>query len=103
MEQIAPDPEPQLEAQKKNESLEELQRLVENTLGMGHTHTHHYSGDRQWNDEKCPICRVNAQKAVFETKEQTIKKEKLNDKAIMTLALEIDKELIKKARVTFFI
>lgn len=83
---------------KETGSLEELRKLVENTLGAGLTHAHPYTGDRQWNDAKCPICRVKAQKAVFETKEQIFKKEKLNDKAIMTLALEIDKELLKKAK-----
>lgn len=88
---------------KESESLEELRKLVENTLGMGLTHTHAYTGDRQWNDQKCPICRTKAQKVVFETKEQISNKEKLNDKAIMTLALEIDKELLRKAKVLYSI
>ncbi len=82
----------------KEKSLEELRKLVENTLGMGLNHTHSYTGDRQWNDAKCPICRAKAQKAVFETKEQISNREKFNDRAIMTLALEIDKEHLKKAK-----
>ena len=81
-----------------------LEALVEETFARKETlavsmHTHSYSGDRLWSDQKCPICRIKALPAVFESKEQQFKKDKANDKMLLTVSLEIDRELIRKARV----
>jgi hypothetical protein len=77
-----------------------LEELVDETfMREPKTHTHAYTGDRLWKDEKCPICRIKSQPAVFESKEQQIAREKQEDKMLLTLSLELDKELIRKAKV----
>ena len=78
-----------------------LEELLEETFLIpkeAGLHTHSHSGDRLWTDGKCPVCRIKALPAIFESKEQQIKREKENDKLLLTLSLELDKELIRKAR-----
>lgn len=79
----------------------DLEALVQETLSKKDPkmHTHPYSGDRLWNDEKCPICRIKAQPVVFESKELKVAKEKYHDKMLLTLSLDLDRELIRKAMV----
>ena len=90
--------------------LEKLEALVEKTFNAvkeltpttppPKVHTHSYSGDRLWSDLKCPICRIKTQPVVFESKEQMTQREKEEDKMILKVSLEMDRELLKKTRVS---
>ncbi|KAJ3414067.1 Coiled-coil domain-containing protein 81 [Chytridiales sp. JEL 0842] len=60
-------------------------------------HTHSHSGDRQWKDDKCPICRTKAQ-TFIENKQNLVLREKEQDKLLLTLSLALDREYVKKTK-----
>jgi hypothetical protein len=61
-------------------------------------HTHIHSGDRQWTDEKCPICRAR-RASVVDLKDELSQKEKEEDKLLLHLSLALDREYINKTKV----
>ncbi|TPX61416.1 hypothetical protein SpCBS45565_g07243 [Spizellomyces sp. 'palustris'] len=61
------------------------------------THTHAHSGDRLWNDENCPICRHRSM-PIVDLREQRARKEKEQDRLMLHLSLDLDKEFVLKAR-----
>ncbi|KNC97512.1 uncharacterized protein SPPG_06987 [Spizellomyces punctatus DAOM BR117] len=61
------------------------------------THTHAHSGDRLWNDENCPICRHRSM-PIVDLREQRARKEKEQDRLMLHLSLDLDKEFVLKSR-----
>ena len=62
------------------------------------THTHPYSGDRLWTDQKCPICRVKKIQNA-EDRELQRKTDQEHDRMLLHLSLDIDKGIIQKRKV----
>ncbi|KAI9349434.1 hypothetical protein DFJ73DRAFT_760568 [Zopfochytrium polystomum] len=60
-------------------------------------HTHPHSGDRLWSDIKCPICRQMGM-PVIEVREQLAKKEKEQDKMLLHLSLEVDRDHMRQIK-----
>ncbi|KAJ3094271.1 Coiled-coil domain-containing protein 81 [Phlyctochytrium planicorne] len=79
------------EAEKK----EKLQ--LDLILNRGGKHTHAHSGDRLWSDIKCPICK-HKNMPIIEVKEQLARKEKDQDKLLLHLSLEVDREYLRKSK-----
>ncbi|KAI8853531.1 hypothetical protein BC829DRAFT_439936 [Chytridium lagenaria] len=66
-------------------------------LNRGGKHTHPHSGDRLWSDIKCPICKQRTM-PVIEVKDQLVKKEKDQDRLLLSLSLEVDREYLRKTK-----
>ncbi|KAJ3074914.1 hypothetical protein HDU98_009883 [Podochytrium sp. JEL0797] len=81
----------------KQEEQEEIERLAILLMTRGDTHTHPHAGNRLWSDAKCPICRQKNQ-VVVEVKDQIVEREKTQDKMLLMLSLEVDREFLKKTR-----
>ncbi|KAJ3195607.1 Coiled-coil domain-containing protein 81 [Irineochytrium annulatum] len=70
---------------------------VDALLSRGGTHTHPHSGNRLWSDVKCPICRQkNA--PVVDISELIAKREKEQDRLLLHLSLEGDKEHLRRTK-----
>ncbi|KAI9337735.1 hypothetical protein BDR26DRAFT_935462 [Obelidium mucronatum] len=61
------------------------------------THTHPHAGNRLWSDAKCPICRQKSQEVV-DLKDRLTEREKSQDKMLLLLSLEVDREYLKRTR-----
>lgn len=99
------------EASKKLHNLEDL---IEKTfskdsnsgkkivylLMIDAVHTHFYSGNRLWKNRTCPICKTDTMKHVVDL--NAIKRaEKENDKMLLHISLENDKEYLDNKKVTW--
>ncbi|KAI8904301.1 hypothetical protein EDD86DRAFT_213075 [Gorgonomyces haynaldii] len=77
------------------EKLQKLEQLIDSTFSPESrntcTHQHHHSGNRQWSDKKCPICRQD--KIKFTDERDVLKKlDKDHDKLYLHLSLQKDNE-----------
>ncbi|KAI8912116.1 hypothetical protein DFJ77DRAFT_89477 [Powellomyces hirtus] len=70
---------------------------LEFTIGTVGTHSHTHSGDRQWNDLQCPICR-NAKMPALELRHHRARKEKEQDRLLLQLSLDLDQEYLLRAK-----
>jgi hypothetical protein len=87
------------EAAKK---LANLEALINQTFAAeaktDATHTHFYSGNRLWKNDLCPICKAESMKNSVDY--EAIKKaEKENDKMLLHISLDIDREYLEKKKV----
>ena len=96
------------EAAKK---LQNLENLIEKTFSkelnsgtilmrliIDDTHTHFYSGNRLWKNGTCPICKTETMKNAVDL--NAIRKaEKENDKMLLHISLQIDKEYFDQKKV----
>lgn len=57
------------------------------------THTHYYSGNRLWRNNKCPICKTDSMKNFVDLNAIKVA-EKENDKMILHISLDIDKKYL---------
>ncbi|KAI9329197.1 hypothetical protein BDR26DRAFT_923038 [Obelidium mucronatum] len=81
----------------KQEELDEIERLAILLTTRGDTHTHPHAGNRLWSDAKCPICRQKSQEVV-DLKDRLTEREKSQDKMLLLLSLEVDREYLKRTR-----
>ncbi|KAJ3021000.1 UNVERIFIED_CONTAM: Coiled-coil domain-containing protein 81, partial [Siphonaria sp. JEL0065] len=81
----------------KQEELEEIERLAILLTTRGDTHTHPHADNRLWSDAKCPICRQKSQ-VVVDVKDKLTEREKTQDKMLLLLSLEVDREYLKQTR-----
>ncbi|KAJ3308849.1 Coiled-coil domain-containing protein 81 [Blyttiomyces sp. JEL0837] len=66
-------------------------------LDRGGHHTHPHSGDRLWSNIKCPICRQSSASYV-DLKEQLARREKEQDKMLLHLSLEVDRDYLRRTK-----
>lgn len=61
-------------------------------------HTHEYTGNRLWHNDKCPICRQSKSTFVDE-REAIVSAEKEQDRMILHVSLQVDKNYIDQKKV----
>ncbi|KAI8843783.1 hypothetical protein BJ741DRAFT_589232 [Chytriomyces cf. hyalinus JEL632] len=83
----------------KQAEIEEIERLANLLITRGEHHTHPHADVRLWSDAKCPICR-HKNATVVEVKDALDEKEKMQDKMLLLLSLEVDREFLKETKET---
>ncbi|KAJ3355390.1 hypothetical protein HDU91_005674, partial [Kappamyces sp. JEL0680] len=90
-----------LDLDEAAQKLARLENLIDQTFSAearsDATHTHFYSGNRLWSNNKCPICKTEAMKNIVDL-EGIKKAEKENDKMLLHISLDIDKEYLDKRK-----
>ncbi|KAJ3148419.1 hypothetical protein HDU89_004750 [Geranomyces variabilis] len=71
---------------------------LEFTISSVGTHSHTHSGDRQWNDLQCPICRNAKVPAMEQLRSRRSQKDKEQDRLLLQLSLDLDQEYLLKAK-----
>ncbi|KAJ3181999.1 hypothetical protein HDU87_000337 [Geranomyces variabilis] len=71
---------------------------LEFTISSVGTHSHTHSGDRQWNDLQCPICRNAKVPAMEQLRSRRVLKDKEQDRLLLQLSLDLDQEYLLKAK-----
>ncbi|KAJ3096795.1 hypothetical protein HK100_005488 [Physocladia obscura] len=79
---------------EKQDEIDEIERLAILLTTRGETHTHSHAGNRLWSDAKCPICRQQ-NTTVVEVKDILTAREKKQDKMLLLLSLEVDREHLR--------
>ncbi|KAI8613013.1 hypothetical protein BC830DRAFT_515380 [Chytriomyces sp. MP71] len=81
----------------KQAEMDEIERLAILLTTRAETHTHPHAGNRLWSNDKCPICRQK-NSTFIEVKEALDAKEKTQDKMLLLLSLEVDREFLKQTK-----
>ncbi|KAJ3150302.1 hypothetical protein HDU86_006693 [Geranomyces michiganensis] len=71
---------------------------LEFTISSVGTHSHTHSGDRQWNDLQCPICRNAKIPAMEQLRTRRAQRDKEQDRLLLQLSLDLDQEYLLKAK-----
>ncbi|KAI8824458.1 uncharacterized protein EV422DRAFT_520172 [Fimicolochytrium jonesii] len=73
------------------------QGLLEFSVKSVGTHSHTHSGDRQWSDASCPVCRSN-KIPPLELRHSKARREKEQDRLLLQLSLDLDQDFLCRAK-----